>query len=179
MKKIINLVICIVTAVYSLIYASLGGFRGNEGALSKIGLAHPALFSVWGVLTCFALFSGIIIGFKGTKYKLHYPLIAIAFIGMILTLCCDFDYDLKVQYWLHCIGSMTFSIVSGITVFLLFLLKKDYILTTITSVILIADLILLLIYKETAFIELMPIFAGYVLLNIHNIRREKDLIEIK
>ena len=98
---------------------------------------------------------------------------------MILTLCCDFDYDIKIQYWLHCIGSMTFSIVSGITVFMLFLLKRDYVLTSITGVILIADLILLLIFKETALIELMPIFAGYILLNIHNMRREKSLIEIK
>ncbi len=179
MKKFINLFLCVVTAVYSLFYASLGGFRGNEGALSKIGLEHPVLFSVWGLLTCTALFSGIIIGFKGTKYKFHYPLICIAFAGMILTLCCDFDYDLRVQYWLHCIGSMTFSIVSGITVFTLFLLKKDYILTSFTGAILIADLVLLLIYKETAFIELMPIFAGYILLNIHNMRREKSLIEVK
>lgn len=179
MKKTINLIIYITATVYSLIYASLGGFKGNEGALSKIGLEHPVLFSVWGALTCLALFSGIIIGFKSTKHKFHYPLIAIAFIGMILTLCCDFDYDLKMQYWLHCIGSMTFSIVSGATVFLLFLLKKDYILTAITGVILIIDLFLLLIYKETALIELMPIFAGYILLSIHNMRREKNLIEIK
>ena len=64
----------------------------------------------------------------------------------------------------------------GITVFLLFLLSKSYILAAISGVVLIADLVLLLIFKETAIIELMPIFTGYILMSIHNFKKEKILI---
>ena len=170
---------CIISTAYSVFYAGIGGFKGNDGALSKIGLEHPVLFAIWGILTCIALFFCIFIAYTDTKFKFHYPMLLIAFVGMILTICCDFDYDLKLQYWLHCIGSMTFSIVSGLTVFMLFLLKKDYIFTVITGGILITDLVLLIIFKETAFIELMPIFAGFVMLCIHNLRREKETVEIK
>lgn len=165
-------VLCIFTAaaaiIYSVWYASLGGFTGNEGALSKIGLTHPTLFTIWGVLTVTALFYNIIIGFSATKYKFYIPLLIIAAIGMALTLIFDFDYDSRTDYLLHCAGSLTFSAIMGITVFLLFLLSKSYILTAVSGSILFTDLILLIIYKETAFIELMPIFAGYIMLCIHN-----------
>ncbi|MGN0528277.1 MAG: hypothetical protein ACI4IE_04015, partial [Eubacterium sp.] len=78
----------------------------------------------------------------------------------------------------HCIGSLTFSAVSGITVFLLFLLnfKKSFmfkVFTCITGVILVVDLICLFIFKETGLIEALPIFAGYIMLMITNFRREK------
>lgn len=147
--------------------------------MSKIGLTHPVLFAIWGIVTCCALFYCIIIGFSETKFKFQYFLLAIALVGMVLTISCEFDYDLKVQYWLHCIGSMTFSIVSGITVFLLFICKKDYTLSIISAFIMVTDLILLIIFKETAFIELMPIFAAYILLYAHNFKKEKKVIEIK
>ncbi len=168
MKKIISIVSCVIAGVYSLYYASLGGYFGNKGALSKIGLEHPLLFAVWGILTIIALDYNIILGFWKTKYKFQYILLSISIIGMIMTICFDFDYAKHSQYILHCIGSMTFSIVTGVTVFLLFLLKKDYTFTAISGIILIADLILLIIFKETAIIELMPIFAGYIMMIIHN-----------
>ena len=37
----------------------------------------------------------------------------------------------------------------------------------------------LIIFKETAIIELTPIFAGYIMLGIHNTRRERKAVEIK
>lgn len=179
MKKIFSLCLSLTAIIYSLYYASLGGFSGNDGALSKIGLTHPVLFIIWGALTCVALFYNIIIGYIKTKYKFYIPLLIIALTGMILTITNDFDYSQKNQYILHCIGSMTFSIVMGITVFLLFLLAKDYILAFICALILITDLILLIIFKETAIIELTPIFAGYIMLVIHNIQRERKKVEIE
>ncbi len=179
MKKIFCLLISLAAVAYSIFYASLGGFIGNKGALSKIGLTHPILFAVWGILTCTALFANLIAGFMRTKYKFYIPLILIAFIGMILTITNEFDYSVKSEYFLHCIGSMTFSVIMGITVFLLFVLSKDYILAIISGVILIGDLILLILFKETAIIELTPIFAGYIMLGIHNMRRERKTVEIK
>ena len=65
----------------------------------------------------------------------------------------------------------------GITVFLAFLINKKYILSLISALILITDLILLLIFKETALIETVPIFAGYIMLLINNLTLRKDKIE--
>lgn len=178
MKKIISIISCLISAVYSICYAGLGGFAGNKGALSKIGLDHPVLFAIWGILTIIAIDSNVLIGFKKMKYKFQYILLGIAAIGMIMTLCFDFDYNQYNEYILHCIGSMTFSIITGISVFLLFLLSKNYLFTILSGGILIIDLILLIIFKETAIIELMPMFAGYIMLTIHN-NKEKEFVEVK
>ncbi|MCM1114468.1 MAG: hypothetical protein NC397_03135 [Clostridium sp.] len=179
MKKIINILLILIAGCYSLYYASLGGFRGNAGALSKIGLTHHILFIIWGIITYFVLSYNIVVGFRQTKYKFYIIPLIIAAIGMILTLAFDFDYALHTDYMLHCIGSMTFSIVMGILVFVLFLLRKEYILTAVCGSILAADFILLIIFKETAIIELLPIFSGYVMLGIMNSRKEREPIGIK
>lgn len=179
MKNFLCVILPAISTVYSLWYAGFGGYTGNKSAMSKIGLEHPLLFAVWGLLTLASLGINLIIGFSKTKYKFYTVLLAVSAVGMILTILFDFDYSKHTEYMLHCIGSMTFSIVIGITVFLLFLLTKKYILAIVTGVLLITDLILLIIYKETAFIELMPIFAGYIMLGYHNMRKEKELIEIK
>lgn len=179
MKKFIYLLFPVFSVIYSLFYASLGGFRGNASAMSTIGLEHPILFSIWGTLTFISLSSNLIAAYRKTKYKFYIPFLVTALIGMILTLCFDFDYDKHTQYMLHCIGSLAFSSIMGITVFLLFLLSRKCISATISAVIMISDLILLLIFKETSFIELMPIFAGYILLSIYNLQEEKEKVEIK
>ena len=179
MKKFLCIILSFAAIVYSLIYGSLGGFSGNDGALSKIGLSHPVLFVVWGALTCAGLFFNIAVGFMKTKYKFYTVLLAVAFLGMVLTVSCDFDYSKHTEYLLHCIGSLGFSIVTGVTVFLLFLLKKNYIFTVITAVILVGDTVLLIIFKETALIELVPIIAGLIMLTADNLRKERRAVEIK
>lgn len=179
MKKFLCIILSLTAIVYSLIYGSLGGFSGNDGALSKIGLSHPVMFVIWGALTCGALFFNIALGFMKTKYKFYIILLAIAFVGMVLTVSCDFDYSKHTEYLLHCIGSLGFSIFTGVTVFLLFLLKRNYIFTAITAVILISDTILLIIFKETALIELAPIIAGLIMLTVHNLGKERTAVEIK
>lgn len=179
MKRIICIVTCLFAGIYSLGYASLGGFHSNSGALSKIGLEHPVLFAIWGLLTIIALTYNIIIAFMKTKYRFYIILLIISIAGMILTICFDFDYSKHTEYVLHCAGSLTFSAVMGITVFLLFLLSKNYMFTVISGAVLITDLILLIIFKETALIELMPILSGYIMLCIHNLKKENVKIEIK
>lgn len=179
MKKGFNAVLVVITVAYSIWYAGLGGFVGNKGALSKIGLEHPVLFAVWGILTYFTLAYSIALGFRKTKYKFYIPLLMLSFVGMVLTLSCKFDYAYHTQYVLHCIGSLGFSIITGICVFLLFLLSKSHILTIVCGAILIIDLILLIVFKETAIIELFPIISGYILLFIFNHGKEKIKVEIK
>lgn len=179
MKKTLSCILSAVATVYTIWYMHFGVPYENSGALSKIGLEHHILFAIWGVLTFSALAFAITLAYKRyLKTKVYIPLLAISGVGMILTLTNDFDFDKKVQYFLHCGGSLTFSAVTGITIFLFFLLnyKKDVlfkIFTYITAAILIADLICLLIFKETGLIEALPIFAGYLLLGTVNLRREK------
>lgn len=179
MKNIICVVSSIIAVIYSSIYASLGTLSGNSGALSKIGLVHPVLFAIWGVITYFALSYNITVGYSKTKYRFYISLLAVSLIGMLLTICFDFDYDKYNEYILHCVGSLAFSGVTGICVFLLFLLRKAYVLCAVSGAILITDLILLIIFKETALIELMPIFSGYIMLCILNLKKEKEFVEIK
>lgn len=176
---VLSTVFMIATTIYTIWYMHFGAPTQNAGALSKIGLTHPIYFAIWGVMTYTSLASGIIIGYKKhCKTKVYIPLLIVTGIGMALTLTCDFDFDKKVQYFLHCGGSLAFSVITGITIFTLFLLnyKKDNIFkifTYITALILIVDFVLLLIYKETGLIEALPIFAGYILLSTINLRREK------
>lgn len=178
-RKYIGTVLSFIAFAYTLWYMHFGVPYKNSGALSKIGLAHPVLFWIWGILTLFALSYNITVAYKKyTSAKVYIPLLCVSAIGMLLTLSFDFDYDKQPDYFLHCAGSLTFSAVMGVTVFLLFVLcfKKSKLFrmfTYLTAAILIVDLIFLLVYKETALIEVLPIFAGYLLLGIVNFREEK------
>lgn len=165
--------------VYTIWYMQFENPIKNSGALSKIGLEHHGYFVIWGVLTMLALSFSITLAYKKMlKTKVYIPLLLIAAAGMILTLCFDFDFGKKPDYYYHCIGSLTFSAAMGINIFLLFLLsrKKENIyklFTVLTGGILLVDLVFLLIYKETGLIETLPIFAGYILLGITNLRSDR------
>lgn len=178
-KKIICILSSITAVCCTVWYMQYGEPFKNSGALSKIGLTHKTEFIIWGVLTLFALCFNLITAYKThTNVNFYKPMLCIASIGMVLTLAFNFDYDEKLQYFLHCAGSLTFSAVMGIAVFLLFLLnhKKAVIFKIFTyasGIILTADLICLLIFKETAIIEVVPIFSGYIMLGAVNLRREK------
>lgn len=179
MKKYFTLLLSVVTIIYTVWYMHYGIPYLNSGALSKIGLTHHAEFTAWGVLTVLTLCIGIVQGFKRyTKTKAYIPLLVVSVVGMALTLGFDFEYDKKPDYYFHCVGSLLFSVITGITVFLLFLLcyKKGTmfkIFTYVTALILLADFVLLLIYKETGLIEVVPIFAGIIMLNATNFRRDR------
>ena len=51
------------------------------------------------------------------------------------------------------------------------------IFTYLTAAILLTDLAMLIVFKENALIEALPIFAGYIMLNAVIFRR--DRIEVK
>lgn len=174
MKNIIALIMSAITAVYTLWYMHFEKPWTNGGALSTIGLEHRAAFTVWGILTFLTISALLIIGYKNTdKIRLALPLLCLAGIGMALTLIFKFKYGINPDYYLHCAGSLIFSAVTGAAVFLLFLLKRNYAFAGISALIMIADLICLIIFKETGLIEALPLFAGYILLNINNIRSER------
>lgn len=179
MKRITGVLLSAAAFAYTLWYMHFGVPYLNSGALSKIGLAHHTYFIIWGIFTLLALCYNTVLAYRRyTKSRVYIPLIIISSLGMLLTLSFDFDFSRKPDYYLHCAGSLTFSVVMGIAIFILFALcyKRDRmfrLFTYLTAVILIADLICLLIFKENALIESLPVFAGYVMLGMVNMRRDR------
>ncbi|MCD7873218.1 MAG: hypothetical protein LUG21_08035 [Clostridiales bacterium] len=172
MKKYIKYLILSLSCaaiLYTLWYMHFGNLTDNNGALSKTGLEHPVLFSLWGILTYAAIYSNILYLYKILlrKYKFQYYMAAAALFGIILTVSCRFDISFKVEYYFHCGGSLGFSIITGVCVFLLYLnnfnrcdLFKAF--TILTGLILIADLIFLIIYKQNALIETVPVIFALI-----------------
>lgn len=179
MKKWIGLILSLAATAYTIWYMHYGVPYLNSGALSKIGLSHRFAFVIWGVLTMLALGWNIAIAYiRYTNTKLYVPLLSVSTVGMAMTLIFDFDFDKKLDYYCHCVGSLMFSVIMGVTIFLLFLLcyskgKMFQIFTILTAGILLVDLVLLLIYQETGLIESLPVFAGYLLLCVTNFRRDR------
>ena len=166
-----------IAIIYTIWYMHYGNPLTNDGALSKIGLEHRILFAIWGVATYSALAANIVLAYKRyTKTRVHIPLLIISGIGMTLTLGCRFDFDIKAEYYLHCTGSLLFSAIMGISVFLLFFLcrKRKRIFKVfmyLSGGLLLTDLVLLLIYKETGLIEAVPIVCGCIMLTAINLRK--------
>ncbi|MDE5604290.1 MAG: hypothetical protein K2I73_01765 [Eubacterium sp.] len=161
--------------VFTLWYLHFGSLTENSGALSVTGIEHPVYFTIWGVLTFAGIYGNLMFAYKKLLPKLHFKYIffALSAIGMSLTLSCDFDYSIYIQYVLHCFGSLLFSVSTGTCVFLLFFLnykrnKMFSVFTIIIGFILIADLILLLIFKETALIESVPVLFALIILPVLN-----------
>ncbi|MBQ9530947.1 MAG: hypothetical protein IJR70_02630 [Eubacterium sp.] len=183
MRKTISVVLCAAAFIYTIWYMHFGTPYKNSGALSTIGIEHKGLFVIWGVLTFSALAFSVTLAYKRyLKTKVYVPLLIVSGIGMAAFLIFDFDYDVRLNYFLHCAGSLIFSITMGTTLFLLFLLcyKKEkvfMIFTYLSAAVLLIDLLMLLIFKENALIESLPIFAGYIMLSIVNLGRDK--VEIK
>lgn len=184
MKKAIYTFLSIVSVLLTLWLMHYGSLTENDGALSKTGLKHPILFAIWGIITYSALHFNIIYGLNkiNKANQIYYIFSAIAGIAMLLTICCDFNYSQRVQYYLHCTGSLTFSAITGIFVFILFLYQfrksKIYkVFTIIIGSILITDLIFLIIFQENALIEAVPIIFGLIILPIFNFYiKEKEYV---
>ena len=147
MKKAIGIITVITAVIITVYFLTICGLRGNESALSTVGLEHHTIFTLWGISTYIALATNISITFLKTKYKFY---IILLFLSAIM----------------------------GINVFLSFFLTKKYLFALISAVILVLDLIMLIIFKETALIEIVPIFAGYIMLTINNLKEGKEKVGV-
>lgn len=175
MRKILLIIVCAIAIAFTLWYIHLGSGIEHNCALSKIGLYYPEKFTVWGILTFIGIYGNLLHAYKTLleKYKFQYLFCFLSAIGMILTLACDFDYSKQTEYILHCCGSLVFSVSTSICVFLLFFLnfsksKRFAVFTYIIGTILIADLICLLIFKENALIETVPVIFALIILPLLN-----------
>lgn len=171
MKKYALCATSIMTAAYTVYYMSLNELTTNEGALSKTGLKHPVLFAVWGILTYISLYWGIFEIAKKFKVlkNFHYALAIASLLGMAMTLIFKFDYSLRIQYFLHCSGSLIFSVCTGVCVFITYMLnfRKSVFFsasTVIIGIILATDLVLLIIFKQNALIEAVPVLFALILM---------------
>lgn len=164
MKKIINALLSISAIIFTVYFMSLNDLTTNEGALSKTGIEHPFLFFIWGLLAYISLYTNIFMlaGCLQKVTRFHFVAASAALIGIIFTVVFKFDYSLKFQYFMHCAGSLTFSVCTAIAVFITYLSgfkisKFNAVLTVAVGTISTADLILLIIYKQTALIEGLPV----------------------
>lgn len=173
MKLIINALLSVLAIAYTVYFMSLNELTTNDGALSKTGIIHPVLFFIWGILVYAALYANIFslanIFHKITEF--HIILAIASFAGIILTLVFKFEYSLKVQYFLHCSGSLIFSACTGIAVFVTYLygFKKSIFnaaFTVIIGLILLTDLILLIVFKQNALIEGVPIIFALAVMPV-------------
>ncbi|MDE5670807.1 MAG: hypothetical protein K2I14_05025 [Eubacterium sp.] len=175
MRKALIIAVSAIAVIFTLWYMHFGSLTENSGALSVTGLSHPVYFTIWGILAFCGIFSNLFLAYKQLlpKYRFQNLLFAMSAIGMILTLAFDFDYSLYVQYILHCFGSLLFSVSTAACVFLLFFLnfsksKMFKIFTYIIGAVLIIDLGMLLIFKETALIEAVPVLFALIILPVLN-----------
>lgn len=175
MRKAFIIVISVLAVLFTLWYVHFGSLTENSGALSVTGLSHPVYFTIWGILTFCGIFSNLLLAYKKflPKQNFQYIFFVLSAVGMILTLAFDFDYSLYFQYILHCLGSLLFSVSTAGCVFLLFFLnfgksKMFKIFTVIIGAVLIIDLGMLLMFKETALIEVVPVLFALIILPVLN-----------
>lgn len=179
MKKVWISLLSVFYAAFTIWYMHFTDPRTNAGALSTIGLDHPALFAIWGVGTYAVLYLLLYTLYnRQNRRRLCRGLLLAAGVGMVLTVCCPFDFQRHTLWLLHCIGSLTFSTLSGIAIFLCFLFlskkRRAWLCAAVFwAALLIGDFILLLIYKETGLIEAVPVLIGVALLNIAIYQKEK------
>lgn len=187
MRSVFNALLSLAAIIYTVFYMSLNELTTNEGALSKTGLKHPVLFFIWGILIYISLYTNIFMLAKcfGKIRQYHYITAVSALIGMAFTLIFKFDYSLRFQYFMHCAGSLVFSVCTGIAVFFTYLsgfrIKAfNAVLTIMIGIILIADLILLLIFKQNALIEGVPVILALaampVTVMINNIQKDEKVL---
>lgn len=198
-KKVLDC-LCLLLILFSLIYTvwyiSHGNIFENSGALSTIGLDYPVLFAVWGVTSqiTIALNTKNLYSNIPKKFKFTNILIALSTIGILFTVIFKFDYDLKVNYYLHCAGAFSFTVFNFLNIILYFIInyKKSSVyrfsaLFCFSAII--TSLVLLIITKETALNESIPLFTAYIIFIINiifhgrnickNSKKEKTKIEPK
>jgi len=172
------LVFTIIAAAYSCRMLAMSDIGGDCISYIRAAL-YLLLFALWGAGTYGVLYLLLYTMYNKQKRRgLCHGLLLPAGVGMALTVCCPFDFERHNLWLLHCIGSLAFSVLSGVAIFLCFLFsfKKGRFwqcATVFWAALMIGDLILLLIYKETGLIEATPVLAGVVLLNIAIYQKEK------
>ena len=77
MRKAIGIITVITAVIITVYYLTICGLRGNESALSTVGLEHHTIFTLWGISTYIALANQYInYIFKNEIQILHYTAVS-------------------------------------------------------------------------------------------------------
>lgn len=77
MRKAIGIITVITAVIITVYYLTICGLRGNESALSTVGLEHHTIFTLWGISTYIALATNISITFLKNEIQiLHYAAVS-------------------------------------------------------------------------------------------------------
>lgn len=164
----------LIALVYTYWYLSFSNPFKSYGALSIIGLTHPVLFAVWGLLTETALYINIELAYRKTGYrsKCGRLLLNLAVTSIFITIFVPFDFERIFQYIIHCYGAISFIIYNGAAMLVLFFKyyrqKPFFILACITAVVLLTTLLLFLIIGESGVLECAPMLLSFIILFIFN-----------
>ena len=193
--------LCMIGAVVGVIYVVAFGFldapnRAGEPATmsdklhyvtaSMIGLVHPWLFKLWGILTGTTMFTNILYLYRKFHYnsKLGIILGSVGAAAIYLSLNCpscgetkDFSDPRCLAHWL---GALVFAlcIASPIIVFLFSMARRErglFLLWFIVAVVFLAVmLVLLIVVGKSTLIENLPVIGGFLLLFLLNFTHTSD-----
>ncbi|MCR5151077.1 MAG: hypothetical protein K6B52_07615 [Clostridiales bacterium] len=187
---------CAVGAVIGCVFVTAYGFldapnKAGEPAVladkvkyitaSMIGLVHPWLFRVWGVLGAASVFTNVIYTYKKYDYNSRLGVIlgSVGSTAIYMTINCpsmgDDDKDFSIpRCAVHWAGALIFAagLAAPLVLFLLNKARREkgrFIWACVVFCLILAVMIILLItVGKSAIIENIPMLATYILLFILN-----------
>lgn len=168
--------VCMGALIASLTYAMYYIDIENplQYSLSEIGRSNWFLFNVWCILSGLAILLNVHRLYARTGYSagLGKKFLYAGMIFLVMTFL-NMSKDPMIFYWIHVATAILFAVLSfaSIGLCLIHMSKKykQYRILTITFFILIfIDIIFLIIYKQMALFESIPLVLGYVVLFFTN-----------
>jgi hypothetical protein len=171
-----NEIVCMVALVTSLIYAMYYIDIQNplQYSLSEIGRSNWALFIVWSLLSGIAILLNVHRLYERTGYsaKIGKAFLYSGLIFLVLTFL-NMSKDPMYWYYIHVATAILFAVLAfaSISLCLLYMAKKikAYLyITVILFALILVDIVFLIIYKQMALFESIPLVLCYVILFFTN-----------
>lgn len=171
-----NEIVCMTALLVSLIYAMfyIDILNPLKYSLSEIGRYNSALFIVWCILSGVAILLNVHRLYQRVCYtaKLGKGFLYSGLLFLIATFL-NMSKDPIIFYWIHVATAILFSVLSfaSIALALINMSKKNknyLILTAILFFLILVDIVFLIIYKQMALFESIPLVLCYVALFFTN-----------
>lgn len=171
-----NEIVCMVVLVTSLIYAMYYIDIQNplQYSLSEIGRSNWALFIVWSLLSGIAILLNVHRLYERTGYssKIGKAFLYSGLVFLVLTFL-NMSKDPMYWYYIHVATAILFAVLAfaSISLCLLYMAKKikAYLyITVILFALILVDIVFLIIYKQMALFESIPLVLCYVILFFTN-----------
>lgn len=171
-----NEIVCMAALVTSLIYAMYYIDIQNplQYSLSEIGRSNWALFIVWSLLSGIAILLNVHRLYERTGYssKIGKAFLYSGLVFLVLTFL-NMSKDPMYWYYIHVATAILFAVLAfaSISLCLLYMAKKikAYLyITVILFALILVDIVFLIIYKQMALFESIPLVLCYVILFFTN-----------